>query len=186
MKRALSFCFSVCIAVAFTAGCSESPGPKQSYEASSFSDAASGERPTFLDLDGGVELLERSVEPIGGKVVFKYREGVVFVLFDDAKIGDAEFAQIEGLEWITHLVVANARLTDASLARLVGAKRLTSIDIAGNPITDAGLEHLMKLTKLNYIVLENTQVTADGVAELQETLPEAAVASSRQAVKGQP
>jgi hypothetical protein len=56
---------------------------------------------------------------------------------------------------------------DADLAELKGLEEFETLDFEGSEITDAGLAHFESLKKLRFLVLKRTGVTPDGVRRLQ-------------------
>jgi Leucine-rich repeat (LRR) protein len=89
------------------------------------------------------------------------------LLFNQAKVGDADLAHLAGLTNLTHLDLQNTSVGDSGLAILKGLKGLTWVGLNRTAITDAGLVNLKGLTNLTFVAVGHTRVGNGGLAHLK-------------------
>ena len=74
---------------------------------------------------------------------------------------------------------AARRLTELFLVELAGLKKLERLSLAKSHVSDEGAKYLAPLTRLKELDLSDTQVTAAGVAELNKSLPQCRIVTTR-------
>ncbi|MGD9630276.1 MAG: amidohydrolase family protein [Pyrinomonadaceae bacterium] len=134
----------------------------------------------------------KEIEKLGGKVEWNSEGEVVKVDLNNAKITDADLANLEkfpGLQWLdlritpisdegvahlrtlrklTFLNLFRTNLTDKGLENLRGMIDLETLLIGGTKITDAGLVNLERFTKLRKVSVFRTSISDAGLRSLEK------------------
>jgi hypothetical protein len=98
-----------------------------------------------------------------------YFGNVSYVHFDhNPQTGDAELADLKGLNRLEQLYLCDTNITDAGLAHVSGLTPLQFLNLRRTKLGDLGLGHLERLTRLRSLLLGGTRVTDVGLVHLKE------------------
>jgi Leucine-rich repeat (LRR) protein len=133
--------------VAVRAGAKHQPGGRSGKRQQSTAD-----RHEVLD---AAELPRGSVEITGVE------------LHGGVRLSRLDFDRLAKLSHLESLNLADTRFADADVAELQDAESLTHLDLQDTPISDAGVTHLKKLPKLESLQLSRTHISGDALAQLK-------------------